>query len=250
MRLARGNQAPLEFSSRTTISLSYALLSVCIGASATPKRLAGRRFQRFGARRGRRVDARGAVNRWRGHVLPLGPSGSGFRGRRATDLVGEDLFDGDALASNRREFHSTVWCCDDGPETFGEAYDLLSTHDRRYGTVYVPFDCISSLRNRPCWAPPLKWVLSGTTASPRDARMGVQRARAPSPTQTRPGWPGDARGGAVMTASMSKTLASTCSISSPATKVLFCIHSATDLVWMVLPPRPENLVGITSYFSL
>jgi len=139
VRLARGNQAPLEFSSRTTISLSYALLSVCMGASATPKRLAGRRFQRFGARRGRRVDARGAVNRWRGHALPLGPSGSGFRGRRATDLVGEDLFDGDALASNRREFHSTVWCCDDEPETFGEAYDLLSTHDRRYGTVYVPF---------------------------------------------------------------------------------------------------------------
>ena len=139
MRLARGNQAPLEFSSRTTISLSYALLSVCIGASATPKRLAGRRFQRFGARRGRRVDARGAVNRWRGHALPLGPSGSGFRGRRATDLVGEDLFDGDALASNRREFHSTVWCCDDEPETFGEAYDLLSTHGRRYGTVYVLF---------------------------------------------------------------------------------------------------------------
>ena len=86
-----------------------------------------------------RVDARGAVNRWRGHALPLGPSGSDFRGRCATDLVGEDLFDGDALASNRREFHSTVWCCDDEPETFGEAYDLLSTHGRRYDTVYVLF---------------------------------------------------------------------------------------------------------------
>ena len=232
MRLARGNQAPLEFSSRTTISLSCALLSVCMGASATPKRLAGRRFQPrrsegFGARRGRRVDARGAVNRWRGHALPLGPSGSGFRGRRAADLVGEDLLDGDALASNRREFHSTVWCCDDEPETFGEAYDLLSTHGRRYGTVYVPFDCISSLRNRPCWAPPLKWALSGTTASPRDARKGVQRARAPSPTQTRPVWPGDAQGRSVMTASMSKTLASICSKSLSAAKVLFCIRSAT-----------------------
>ena len=58
---------------------------------------------------------------------------------RATDLAGEDLFDGSALASNRREFHSTVWCCDDEPETFGEAYDLISTHGRRYGTVYVLF---------------------------------------------------------------------------------------------------------------
>ena len=89
-------------------------------------------------------------------------------------------------------------------------------------------DCISSVRNRPCWAPPLKWALSGTTASPRDARKGVQRARAPSPTQTRPGWPGDARGRSVMTASMSKTLASICSKSLSAAKVLFCIRSATD----------------------
>jgi len=114
-----------DFLRGPSISLSYALLSVCTGASARDA--------------GRRVDARGAVSRWRGHTLPLGPSGSDFRGRRATDLVGEDLFDGDALASNRRELHSTAWCCDDEPETFGEAYDLLSTHGRRYDTVYVLF---------------------------------------------------------------------------------------------------------------
>ena len=40
---------------------------------------------------------------------------------------------------------------------------------------------------RPCWAPPLKLVVPGTTASPCDARKDAQGARAPSPTRTCPG---------------------------------------------------------------
>ena len=220
MRLARGNQAPLEFSSRTTISLSYALLSVCMGASAGASSAS--------ARDAAAVSTRAALST-AGAATPYPWAPLGVVSAAAARRISSGKTCSTETLSHRIGASFTRLC--GAATTSPRRLERPTTYSRPMTDATARstsrLDCISSLRHRPCVAPPLKWVVSGTTASPRDARKGVQRARAPSPTQTRPGWPGGARGRSVMAASMSKTLASICSISSPATKLHFCIHSAT-----------------------